>query len=119
MPRSRPIGVSFQVSPRKGKKPAPMSAQHLVAASDDLFDGWLTGEENSGQRSGEQRIWRIRRQQSAPTSPAMREPVCVGAQCRSRGEISVSVVLRGDPGEAELNPKALLCLTWSNLLPRV
>jgi hypothetical protein len=80
MPGPCLIGVSFQVSQDKWKNPAPVYPEHLVDAGRYLFGGRLTGEEGSRQCGDEQRIWRARRQQSAPTSPAMREPVCVDAQ---------------------------------------
>jgi hypothetical protein len=46
----------------------------------------------------------------------MRELICVVAQGCSRGEISVPTIPRGDPGEAEPNPKVRCCHTWSTLL---
>jgi hypothetical protein len=74
------IAVSFQVSQGKWTNPAPVSAEHLVDANHDLFGSRPTGEEGSRQCGDEQPIWHARQQQSAPTSPAMRELVCVDAQ---------------------------------------
>jgi hypothetical protein len=60
MPGPRLIAVSFQVPQGKWKKPAPVSAEHLVDASHDLFGSLFAGEEDSRQCSDEQRIWRAR-----------------------------------------------------------
>jgi len=80
MPWPCSIIERFQISLGQRTKPAPTPAKHLIAASHDLRDGSLPGKEGPGQCTDKQRIWQNRRQQSAPTSPAMRERVCVGAQ---------------------------------------
>ena len=80
MPGLCSIAVSFQISVSQWTNPAPVSSKHLIATNNDLRGCRLASEEGPGECGDKQRIWHDRRQKSAPTSPAMREPVCVDAQ---------------------------------------
>ena len=86
-PKSRTGAVAklFDIAASNRANPAPWSSQRCTGLHQYVFKVGFSGKKGARQRGNKRRDCAASRQQNAPTSLAVREDVCAGAQCPSRG----------------------------------
>jgi hypothetical protein len=110
-PRAPDTVKCCEVSLRQRMQPAPAAAEPLVDEADHVIDEWMTGAKALGDYFNEGRLRHATYLRCFAAARLQPVSPCVSCSALSRSEAHVTkcqfdTIPRGNPGEAEPNPKA-------------